>query len=98
MSTTVIESAVVERTVNQIIRVEGWNRVYIERELYFNLEDFFYIQGLRFGSGKLSLTVDVLSILLIGFTALWIIVKILTSTDFSAFQFFLLDSPTWHSR
>ena len=53
-----IESAVVERTVNQIIRVEGWNRVYIERELYFNLEDFFYIQGLRFGSGKLSLTID----------------------------------------
>jgi len=54
---TTVESAVIERTVNQIVRVEGWNRVYIETELYFNLEDFFYIPGLRFGSGKLMLRV-----------------------------------------
>jgi len=56
---TTFESAVIERVINQIVRVEGWNSVYIERELYFNLEDFFYIPMLRFGSGKLSLTVDV---------------------------------------
>jgi hypothetical protein len=55
---TRFESAVIERTITQLVRVAGWNRVYIERELYFNLEDFFNIPGLRFGSGKLSLTVN----------------------------------------
>jgi hypothetical protein len=55
---TTYESAVIDRRINQVVRVEGWNRVYIERELYFNFEDFFNIPGLRFGSGKLYLTVN----------------------------------------
>jgi hypothetical protein len=46
------------RRLNVSVRVEGWDRVAIERELYFNLEDFFDIGSFKVLSGKLSLTIS----------------------------------------
>jgi len=48
---------VLRRAINTATRVQGWNRLVIERELYFNFEDFFEIEGFEFHDGKLTVTI-----------------------------------------
>ena len=45
------------RIINWTIRVQGWSRLVIERELYFNFEDFFEIEGFEFHSATLTITI-----------------------------------------
>jgi hypothetical protein len=56
VSTRIVFDTVVRR-LNVNVRVEGWDRVYIERELYFNLDDFFDIRSFRIHSASLTITI-----------------------------------------
>jgi hypothetical protein len=46
------------RIINWSIRVQGWNRLVIERELYFNFADFFEIESFKFHSATLTITIS----------------------------------------
>lgn len=57
MSTRLVFDTV-RRVLNIRVRVEGWDRVYIERELYFDFRDFFTISSFVVHSAKLTVTIS----------------------------------------
>jgi len=48
----------VRRVLNIRVRVEGWDRVVVERELYFDFRDFFTISSFVIHSAKLTITIS----------------------------------------
>jgi hypothetical protein len=46
------------RSINQSVSVKAWNKVVVERELYFNFSDFFEIPSFKFHDGKLTVTIS----------------------------------------